>query len=94
MRSIALVEDILRKASIEYMNRIQKKYGIKKLKLEDNLRETVVKDIVEIGSKKLELLHKLYTPTGIKDNPSHYQNYIKFLKGYIGNTVPGTGRVK
>ncbi len=94
MRSVALVEDILKRASTEYLNRIQKKYGIKKIKMEDNLRETVVKDIVEIGSKKLELLHKLYTPTGIKDNPSHYQNYIKFLKGYLGSTVPGTGKAK
>ena len=94
MKSIALVEAILKKASEEYLDRIQHKYKIKKIKMEENLREIVVKDIVEIGAEKLELLHKVYTPAGIKDNPSLYQNYVKFLKGQIGQTVPGTGKVK
>ena len=88
MKAVEEVEKILRNAGKDSLKRIQKKYSLFAYKDVKNKPPKGVKSAINlIGYKKLEITYRVYTPKGYVINPNYYQNYLKFLKGYIGVSI-------
>jgi hypothetical protein len=89
MRSIVEIEKVLAQAGEKFLDRMEKQYSLRS-NTKKYLKTTPKKSPrikIYKSSPKLELQYKLYTPTGVKNNPNYYQNYLKFLRGYISMGV-------